>query len=448
MKSRPTRSLIALTCLRVVVFISIPILMCASGTYAQSSDNSTAAGARFGDALGWFLPQELPEPHGFLEARAGYRLGNDRYEKDMSVMETRLQLDLAGYNDWAEFKFTGDTFGDLVTEDWHFDMRQAYVSFTPLDFIDAKIGRQILTWGTGDLLFINDLFGKDWQSFFIGRDTEYLKAPSDAARVSFFTDWVNLDIAYTPKFDPDRFISGERISFYNQGLGRLSGQDAIVNTDKPNRWFADDEIAVRLYRNISNYELALYGYRGFWKSPSGSNAAGEATFADLNVYGSSIRGTIGKGIANVEVGYYQSDDDDSGHNPMVNNSEFRFLAGYTQEIAHELTAGVQCYLEHMTDYRQYRDSLPAAIPARDKNRWVVTLRLTKLLLNQNLRCGLFTYFSPTDKDAYMRPNVHYKVNDNLTLECGGNIFFGDYRHTFFGQFHQNTNIYTAARYSF
>ncbi|MCK4629678.1 MAG: hypothetical protein KAT56_11795, partial [Sedimentisphaerales bacterium] len=228
----------------------------------------------------------------------------------------------------------------------------------------------------------------------------------------------------------------------------LSGRDAIVNTNKPDRWIRDDEIAVRLYRNISNYELAIYGYRGFWKSPGGMNTKGEAIFPNLNVYGSSVRGSIGRGVGNIEFGYYQSADNESGCDPMINNSELRFLVGYSREIAKELTAGLQYYIEHIMDYENYHDNLPPSLSARDKNRHLITVRLTKLLLNQNLRCGLFTYFSPTDKDTYMRPNVHYKINDNMAVEGGANIFFGDYPHTFFAQFHRNTNIYTSIRYSF
>ena len=50
--------------------------------------------------------------------------------------------------------------------------------------LDVKLGRQVLTWGTGDLLFLNDLFPKDWVSFFAGRDDEYLKAPSNTLRAT------------------------------------------------------------------------------------------------------------------------------------------------------------------------------------------------------------------------------------------------------------------------
>jgi len=342
-----------------------------------------------------FLSDLPVEVHGFYEIRSGYRLREDKYQKDMSIMETRLQLDVSSYLDWADLKFKGDVLGDMVTERADFDLREAYMFSRPLEFMDLKVGRQILTWGTGDLVFINDLFPKDWQSFFIGRDTEYLKAPSDAAKISLFSDRANLDVVYTPQFDPDRFIAGERLSYWNSNLGRLAGRDAIVRTDRPKRWFRDSEFAARLYKNIKNYEFALYGYRGYWKSPGGQNASGQSIFPDLNVYGASVRGAIGKGIGSLE-----------------------FKAN--------LSSG----------------------SARDEYRHLTTLRLTKLSMNQNLRYSLFTYYSPTDKDIHLRPNVNYKVSDNLAIEIGANIFFGDHPNTFFGQFQDNTNFYVGLRHSF
>ena len=88
------------------------------------------------------------------------------------------------------------------------------------------------------------------------------------------------------------------------------------------------------------------------------------------------------------------------------------MAITAQEIAKDFTAGLQYYVEYMTDYHQHKDS------------------------------------SPSDKDVYMRPNINYKVADNLAVEAGANIFFGDYPGTFFGQFRNDTNLYTALRYSF
>jgi hypothetical protein len=394
-------------------------------------------------------PNKTPvELHGFYEMRAGYRTQNDKYEKDMSIMENRLQLDLASYPDWGEWRVRGDFIGDLVTEEGNFDLREAYIFRRPFDFMDFKGGRQILTWGTGDLVFINDLFPKDYVSFFIGRDEEYLKAPSDAAKVSLFSDFANLDIVYSPTFDSDRYITGERLSYWNSDLGRLAGQDAIIHTEKPNQCFKNDEIAARLYKNIKDYEFALYAYHGYWKSPAGQNASHtKAIFPPLNVYGASARGNIAKGIGNVEFGYYDSTDDQSGTNGLINNSQLRFLVGYSQEIGKDFTAGLQYYAEYMLDYDQYKKSNPVGLP-RDRNEDYITLRLTKLLMNQNLRFSWFSYFPTSDSDFYMRTNLHYKVTDNLAVETGTNIFYGAHPNTFFGEFRNDTNVYVAVRYTF
>jgi len=275
-----------------------------------------------------------------------------------------------------------------------------------------------------------------------------LKAPSDAAKVSLFSDWVNADVVFTPKFDPDRCIKGRRLSYFNPFLGDYAGEKSPISAKKPNQWFRNYELAVRLYRTINKYEWAAYFYQGYWKCPAAMCPCCRPYHPDLNVYGASVRGPVGKGIGNAEVGYYQSRENESGSQWCTKNSELRFLTGYTQELAKNFTAGVQYYLEHMADFDNYYARLPIEIPARDEFRHLVTLRLTQLLLNQNLRVGIFTYYSPSDKDVYTRPNVNYKISDNLMVEGGANIFFGDHPETFFAQFHRNSNFYGALRFSF
>ena len=395
---------------------------------------------------------------GFWEVRLGARTQHDTRQKHLSLAETRLQLKLEKDLDWAIVKVTNDLIVDPVQNEYPvdlekgrgvMDLREASVSFTPFGFMDVKAGRQVLTWGTGDLLFINDLFPKDWNSFFIGRDMEYLKAPSDAAKISFFAPSANLDVVYTPAFNADRYIDGTRITYWNGLLGRWAGRSARIHDDQPRQWFRDDEIAARLYKTVGGVEWAAYAYDGFWKSPGGTNPAnGRARFPDLSVYGASVRGNLFKGVANAEAGYYDSHEDGSGRNPFVKNSEARVLVGYEQEIATNFTAGVQWYFEHIMDYKDYRRTLPAGSRRADEDRHLFTLRLTKLLMNQNLKLSLFTYYSPTDKDAFFMPNLNYKLSDHWSMELGGNLFTGEQRHTFFGQFEDNSNVYMAMRFGF
>lgn len=401
-------------------------------------------------------PIELPfDITGFFELRAGTRLQHDPHEKSNPVGEARLQVEFE--RQWTKigFKLTSDFVYDTVVarnriqlnrgEGW-LDLREANLVFTPTYFMDIKVGRQIMTWGTGDLIFINDLFTKDWNSFFIGRDTEYLKAPSDTIKVSLFSGVMNIDIYYSPSFDHDRYIDGRRISYWNSAIGKRAGRNRIIRTHRPNEWFHDHEAGCRLYKNIFGFEIAFYGYEGFWKSPGGMDPrSGKATFPDLSVYGISLRGRFFKGIGSLEFGYYDSEDDQDGNNPYVKNSEIRFLAGYDQEIAKDFTIAVQYYVEHMRHFHSYRENLPPGAYPHKHNRHLFTLRITKLLMNQNLILSLFTYLSPSESDVYLRPKIQYKVSDDWIVETGGNIFYGRHSQTFFGQFEKNTNIFLNIR---
>jgi hypothetical protein len=404
-------------------------------------------------------PFELPfDLTGFWEVRGGLRLQDSPLADDASIGETRLQLDAEKAFERLTLHLTTDLIYDPVLNEpgidleegrgW-LDLREAWVMARPTGWMDVKAGRQILTWGTGDLLFLNDLFPKDFVSFFIGRDTEYLKAPSDALKVSLFSDLANLDLVYMPRFDADRFLRGERLSYWSPLLGRRAGRDAIIDPIDRDRCFKDDEVAARLYRMVKGVELAAYGYHGYWKGPVGFDpTAGRALFPRLAVYGASVRAPLGPGIGNVEFAYYDSLEDRSGNNPFVPNSEWRLLVGYEQEIAKELTAGVQYYVEVLRDFRAFETARPAGAPDRQRERHLVTLRLTQLLMNQNLELSLFTFYSPSDQDTYLRPRASYKVTDRWKVEAGANVFFGRRDDTFFGQFARNTNFYLAARYSF
>jgi len=307
---------------------------------------------RAGGRLGAWLERNEIDLGGFFELRAGVRTQDDPYQgDDASVGEARLQIELEKTWGALTARATVDLVYDAVVDEHGtdldegtgvVDLRAAYVSFSPLEKVDVKLGRQVLTWGTGDLIFINDLFPKDWRSFFVGRDEEYLKAPSDALKAGLYLGAVNLDVVYSPRFDSDRFIDGSRISFWNSGLGRLSGDGALVEVERPQDWFTDDEAAARLSGTARGWELAAYAYRGFWKSPAGQDvSSGRATFPQLAAYGASIRGTVGGGIGNVEVGYYDSLDDPAGDDPLVRNGEFRAMVGYEREVARELTMGLQ-----------------------------------------------------------------------------------------------------------
>lgn len=402
------------------------------------------------------LYAEAFEYGGFLEGAFGVRTESDTTKKDSFNMgEVRLQLKGA-YSpklkeDWSpEVTFKFDLLADGYEGSVRGLVREAAIFFTPLDFMDVKAGRQILTWGTGDYVFVNDLFPKDYISFFIGRDDEYLKLPSDALRVSLFSSLASVDVAVMPIMEPNNSVSGSRISFYDGLSGYIVGDEANRELKEPAKTMRNGEVAVRTYRTFGSYEGALYFFRGFYKEPRGIRDPAEELFfyPRLNAYGMSLRGPIFGGIGNFETAYYDSRKDGDGSDPMVENSMAKYLFGYSRDLGGDLKAGVQYLLEQMLDYGDYRRGLSTGDKARDEYRSLVTLRITKLMRAQTVETGLFVFFSPSDSDAYLRPSMSYKATDNLKFSAGANIFMGRYDHTEFGQFERNDNAYVRGRYSF
>ena len=394
---------------------------------------------------------------GFLEGRVGPRLQDDPVEGAFTIGEARLRLEAQWEPGDVVVRVVGDGVfdqvvktrePDLKTGEGAFDLREANIVWRPLPFADLKVGRQILTWGVGDLIFINDLFPKDFESFFIGRDDEYLKAPSDAARLSLFHELVNIDLIYTPSFDADRIIDGSRLSYFNPVAGGIAGENFILDPLTPDDWFSDDEFAGRAYRQIGAYEVAAYGYTGYFKGPSGLTLTGDFFFPKLAVYGASLRGPLRGGIVTAEFGRYLSRDDPAGVDPLVPNSDFRILVGYEKEVAEELTAGVQYFAQVRSDHDAFLAGLPIGAMPRDRTRHLLTVRLTKLALNQNLTLSAFNFWSPNEHDGHLRLRASYKLSDDWLVEGGGNIFYGPRDDIFFSQLKDNTNLFFAARRSF
>jgi hypothetical protein len=397
------------------------------------------------------------ELHGFIDAGGGVRLqdvGSPPASwgspgvlppvwsegRDYTLREGRLQLKSDFYGGGAEAHFVTDILADQVAGGGtSIILREGWTKFNAFgDHLEARVGRQPTTWGTGDLLFINDLFPKDYVSFFIGREDQYLKSPSDAVRLGWFGLPLAVDLVYTPVFAPNILPSGERLAFWTP---------AYAPAQDPQQEIQNGETALRLSRAIGSATLSLYGYWGFWKNPLGfsppdtSGSAPHYHHPQLNVYGASARGSLMSGVAWVEGGWYDSQDDRDGTDPYVPNSEARAMAGYERQWWSDFTGGLQVYWEGI------RNNQPGEY-VKDQNYTLATLRLMQMLRYQTVKLSAFAFYSPSDEDAYVRLAVGYDYTDELNLTVGANLFQGSDERTLFGMNEDNSNAFLRVRYSF
>ncbi|WP_026376147.1 hypothetical protein [Aestuariibacter salexigens] len=438
--------------MKVVALILVASLLGWS-VYAQETQSTGSNDEWQMDEWGDWEEQEqqsvLPVT-GFFDVAVGQRFSSDpAISGNKTLRDLRVQVQWEKLFDASSLHFTSDLYYDGVKDNVEIQVRelawQGRLSALDSwgDNLDVKVGQQVLTWGTGDYLFLNDLFPKDWQSFFSGRDDEYLKAPSLSAKVSGYFDWGNVDVVVTPRFAPDNYINGEVFSFFNPMAQSNVAPEFVVSDDNRPE---GAEVALRYYRSVDTTDIALYGYRGYHKSPNATDEFGRPRFTRLNVYGASAISPFGSGLAKVEYAFHDSMDDSDGSNPLVPNSQSRFLVGYEHELVANLTGSVQWYLEHNHDHSSLLNASPWPQYESEQNRHVVTTQLMYRALRQTLTLNWFNFYSPTDSDGYMRFRATYKPVDEWSVSGGLNWFYGDESHTFFNQFEDASNAYMAFRY--
>ncbi|MEP0828126.1 MAG: hypothetical protein HRF51_06345 [bacterium] len=386
--------------------------------------------------------------NGFVQGLWGGRLQEKNpTSSDYTASEVRLQLRMEHNTDIAEVFARADFFNDEVVaggSDW--ELREGFAKFTLFGKVDFKVGRQILTWGTGDLIFINDVFAKDYESFFAGREDQYLKAPQTALRSEYYSPLGELALVWTPRFAPNRTPATGRFSYYSPMSGDFAAEPFAVPL--PAESIRNSELAGRFQKTVGGMALALYGYKGFFKNPVGFDFVSMMPFYPrLNIYGASARGQAGGGVFWLEGGYFHSYDDQCGEKPGIPNSNIQGLVGFEKQIASDITANIQYQAEKMLQYERYERNL-VGNDKEDEFRSLVTSRITGRFRMETIILSSFIFWSPTDEDLYYRFSADYKLTDNMTVTVGGNIFDGNRRFTDFGMFQLNDNLYARATYGF
>jgi hypothetical protein len=341
--------------------------------------------------------------HGFVLTDHAVRA---RGGHDFMLGEERGRLDLAldGGELDAGARFTLEASHDAIADRAGVELRDAYVDYR-VGPLDVRLGRQRLSWGVGDLAFVNDVFAKDLGAFFLGRPMDYLEVPSDAARVGLSVPPVTLDLVLMPFFSADR------------GLVALP-----EGTPTPTPSLAHTEVATRLLATVLETDLALYAFHGYFHTPS---FVPEPVFPRRAVLGASLQRNLLGGVLSAEAGLEASRDNPHDRDPLLPRSSGKWLARYEREWIDDFTLGLQYggQLFRDGDYLQ-----------------TLTLRATLLLAHQTLRLSLLGVVQVSERDFLIVPELEYALSDRLSLLVGATVF-GD-------QLRDDSNVHAWARFRF
>lgn len=387
--------------------------------------------------------------HGFVEGN--YAVNTDTSNPDggdFKWAEERLQIKLDASKNSMRLFLKTDALYDHVDEIDGVELKEGFVDFTAEKW-DTRIGRQVITWGLGDLIFINDIFPKDYEAFFSGRPMEYLKKGVDGVKIGIYPSFASAELIVIPFFEPNNFPDSKRFHMFDP-------MPSVTNRkeEEPSTKIDNTEIALRIYRDVAGFDGSIYFYRGFFRQPSmlpdSMTAPAKITlfYPELSVYGASLQGRMLDGVISLEAGYYDSREDRNGTDPMTPNSQTKFLIGYQRQLWEDFTIGLQYFGEYMHDYSEYEKNLPSGFPQEKKLHDLASVRLTQFLIHQTLKLSFFSFYGPADKDYLLNPEIKYNFTDSVWASLGANVFGGGEEWNQFGNLDKNDNVYVQVRYEF
>lgn len=339
---------------------------------------------------------------GFAQAKYG-RFLTSQPHMNTSAKDITLRLEAQYDTNVFQTQIKADSQYQMLTSDWHHQIRELVVNVdfanidneavanSPLGNLSLKIGRQSLSWGLGEYIFLNDLFAKDWQSFFNGNDISYLKKPNDAIKLSYFFEQSSLDVVYQHKHNVD--------NLYQPFMQNVEPRRSSINA--------------RYYFSRLQTDYAFYASDGFANTPQFIN--GKLEYAALQSVGASLVKPVAGGLIKAEFSHYWLNN--SGDH---SSKQQRYLLGFEREIRPRLNLSLQAYIE--------RDSQNFKL----NNRQLVTSGLTYNSADNNWTTQMTLFHSPNHHDNYVRLSTSYRYSDNLIISGNLNNLTGQ-NDTFFGQ---------------
>ncbi len=358
-------------------------------------------------------------------------------------LEERAQVKLDASSGAWRLLAKGDLAWDHLGRKDQSELREGYVDYAAGNW-DLRAGRQVITWGLGDLVFVNDVFPKDHEALFAGRPLEYLKRGVDAVKLGVYPAFASFELVLAPGFSESRIPDARRFHLYDP-MPMVASRETL----KPGQ----GDAGLRIYRDIAGWDAALYFYRGFQRTPSmrpdSMLAPTKITYfyPQLSTYGASASGRVGEGVLSLQAALYDSRQDRAGNDFAVPNSQTRLLAGYQIQPLEDTSLGFQYYAETMHDYAAYLAALPAGFPLDKRWSHTVTARLTQFFLHQTLRLSMYAAYNATNGDRYLNPELRYSFTARVWGAVGANVFGGKPEGQF-GQLSRDDNLYLQLRYEF
>jgi hypothetical protein len=386
------------------------------------------------------------EVNGFARNYMGVLFQNG----DFSILQNTLDLTLQHKRENISF-LANPYFYHYPTGENVFDFRALYMDiFT--EKLDIRIGRQQIVWGQADGVFITDVVSPLNLTDFLLWDFNEIRIGVTAVKAKYYpiSDHA-IELVWIPVFTPsilpgDNSIWKPSIAFPAPPTFDYSNATVEAN-------IANSEYFLRYTISTSAIDLQLIGAYSWDDLPtshvrkdfdSTMNLTGitvSPAHHRLLMGGGNFSAPIGDFIVRGEGAYYYGKyfqtAEPTAVDALVQKNYVNYVVGLDRTLG-EWVLSSQFIQKIVFDHE--------ALMANERVDNLMTVMINRTLLREQLRLELFSYIGFNNDDALIRVRGFYFPFDGLGIELGTNIFVGEQGQ--FGQYNDNSMIYTRVKYSF
>lgn len=404
--------------------------------------------------VGWasFAHSESLSLNGYVRNYIGILLEDGDY----ALIQNTVDLTIEHYRERVAFKVNPyiyhrpSEFSD-VNDELEFGLRQAYMDVY-FETLDLRLGKQQIVWGKADGVFITDVVSpKDLRGFLLP-DFEEIRIGVTSLKADYYRGDHALELVWIPVFTPnqlpkpgsiwyvepdfpvpptiDRSQEEVETTLENSELfAKYSLLGALIDVEVMAGYAWDDDPTLHVTRTLDPDTQQL---ESLIVTPQYHRMTlGGGSFSTI------LGGIVFRGEGAYYSGKYFQSSDPQLPEGVIQKDYLYYLLGADYTLWDTILSA-QFIQKAILDYDDQM--------INDQFVNTLTVLLGKGFLRETLWIELFSYIGLNEPDALIRPRVTYDLTDGFEVLAGANIFAGE--QGTFGQYHDNSMIYSKVKYSF
>ena len=340
----------------------------------------------------------------------------------------------------------------------HFNMREVYADLYFKNF-DLRVGKQQIVWGKADGVFITDIVSPLNLSEFLLPDFDEIRTGVIAAKLDYYIGNSTIELIAIPQFTPTIRPNESSIWNIQPEFPAPATFDWSKSTIKPS--LENSEVFLKYSAMTSKIDFDFMGGYTWDDNPAmhvkkqfgmdNTTTPPSPVLKGLIItpehhrlgvaggsFSSEIKGIILRGEAAYYNGKYFQTEDMQAEDALVQKDYINYVVGLDFSLGKVKMSG-QFIQKYILDYS---DGI-----VNDEINNMATIMARYDMMRETLHLELFSYIGITGEDALIRPKITYDFDDSFSILLGANIFVGS-REGQFGQYQDNSMVYTKIKYNF